>query len=226
MRVYFFLLILLFSFSFSLCAQTTVEGRVIFEGIPPAVEKVEVKSDVPTCGNAKEVQKIKLGTNQGVGEAVVRIIGATGTLEPKKGTLDQVSCEFVPHVQVLSVGSSLTLTSRDAVLHNSHAFFEDGSTVFNIAVPIPGMEVSQKLDKAGLIKLRCDAGHTWMNAFIFVTAETFYALTDADGNFKIEDVPPGSYEMEVWQEWLGKHREPVVVKEGVSEPIVVTLKQS
>ena len=220
------LLLALVMFQVNAYAQGTVKGRVVFEGTPPPVETVEVKSDIPTCGTTKEIQKIVLGKDQGVANAVVKIVGAKGSLEVKKGKLDQVSCEFFPHVQVLPVGSTLILTSSDPVLHNSHAFYEDGSTAFNIAVPIMGMEVSQRLDRPGVIKLRCDAGHTWMNAYIVVVDEPFYALTDVDGNFMIEGIPAGNYEIEAWHEWLGKNREPIFVKEIKSEPVNLTLKRS
>ena len=128
-----------------LYAEGALKGRVIFEGAAPDVEKNEVKSDTATCGNQKEVRKIVLGAGQGVAEAVVSLVGAGGTLPPKDAALDQVKCEFVPHVQLASVGSTLKITSSDPVLHNSHGFYEDGSTAFNLAVPIMGMEVSQKL---------------------------------------------------------------------------------
>ena len=157
--------------------------------------------------------------------AVVKIVGAPGTAAPGTGKLDQIKCEFVPHVQALLMGSTLKITSSDPVLHNSHAFFEDGTTAFNIAVPIMGMEISKKLDKAGLLKFRCDAGHTWMSAYVAVLSEPFFAVTDADGNFMIEGVPAGNYELEVWHEWLGTHREPLVVKEGEPASATLTLKQ-
>ena len=205
-------------------AQVTVKGRVIFEGTAPAVEKVEVKSDMPTCGTSKEIRKILLGADQGVANAVVKIIGAKGAIEPKKGSLDQVNCEFVPHVQALSVGSTLVITSSDPVLHNSHAFYEDGSTAFNIAVPIAGVEVPTKLEKSGVMKLRCDAGHTWMSAYVVVSDEPFYALTDKDGNFTIEGVPAGEYQAEIWQGWIGRVRETIQVKEGNAESTILKLK--
>ena len=205
-------------------AQGSLKGRVLFDGTPPPVEKVEVKSDVPVCGMHQDVSKISLGADQGVANAVVRIIGADGIAEAKKGHLDQVNCQFVPHVQVVPIGSTLVITSSDSVLHNTHAFREDGSTAFNIAVPIVGMEINKKLTKPGILKLRCDAGHTWMSGYIVVLDEAYYAITDKDGNFTIEGIPRGQYEMEIWQEWLGKIKQPVTIKEGASE-VNITLKE-
>lgn len=212
--------------SSSAYAQGALKGRVSFEGAAPPIEKIEVRSDVPVCGDHKEVPRIILGKDRGVANAVVKILGAKGTPALKKGGLDQVKCEFVPHAQVLPTGSTLVITSSDSVLHNSHGFYEDGSTAFNIAVPIVGMEISKKLEKPGIIRLRCDAGHTWMSAYVVVLDEPFYALTDADGNFAIEGVPAGNYEMEVWQEWLGGHREPVSVKENETTTVNVALKKN
>ncbi len=223
-KKFFAMLFLTVIFAHSSDAQT-IKGRVIFEGTPPAVETVEVKSDIATCGTHKETSKILLGVDQGVANAVVTVIGAAGEVIPQKGTLDQLNCEFVPHVQVLTAGSTLAITSSDAVLHNAHGFYEDGSTAFNIAVPIPGMEVTQKLKQPGTIKLRCDAGHTWMSAYIIVTDAAHSALTDADGNFTLEGIPPGNYELEIWQEWLGPKRQPLAVNEGATESVTLVLKE-
>ena len=207
-------------------AQGTLKGRVLFDGAAPPVEKVEVKSDVPVCGTHQEVPKIALGADQGIANVVIRILGAAGKAEIKKGHLDQVNCQFVPHVQAVPTGSTLTVTSSDSVLHNAHAFNEDGSTAFNVAVPIIGMEINKKLTQPGVLKLRCDAGHTWMSGYIIVLDEPYYAVTDANGNFSIQGVPPGKYEVEIWQKWLGKSRQRLEIKEGQNEALTITLKAS
>lgn len=203
----------------------TIKGKIVFEGTPPPVEKVEVKSDVATCGHEKEINHLILGEGSGIANAVVIINDASGTPALKEGSLDQVKCQFDPHVQVLPVGTTLKITSSDAVLHNSHGFYEDGSTAFNIAVPIVGIDMPTQLNKAGIIKLRCDAGHTWMNAYIIVTDKPFYAMTDKDGNFVLENVPAGNYELEIWQEWLGKQTQTLEVKE-TDMTVTYTLKKS
>jgi hypothetical protein len=213
-KIRLLLIVISIVFSSKVFAQGTLDGRVIFKGEPPPVENIEVKSDVQTCGTVKEVNPLILGKEQGVANAVVTVVGASGKANIETGKLDQIDCEFVPHVQILPVGSTLNITSSDPVLHNSHGLFEDSSTSFNLAVPFAGIEIPQVLDKAGIIKLRCDAGHTWMSAYIYVTDRPFYALTGENGEFSIANLPPGEYEIEVWHEWLGVHREKVSVKEG------------
>lgn len=225
MKRIIFLTVALFAMSEVSYAQGVLKGKVVFEGTPPPVEKVEVKSDAATCGTVQEVHKIVLGSRNGIQDAVVQILGISGTVQPSEGKLDQIDCKFVPHIQVLPVGSKLKITSSDPVLHNSHGFYEDGSTAFNIAVPIIGMEMPATIKQTGLVKLRCDAGHTWMSAYAIGIDHPYYSQTDANGNFTIENIPSGEYEIEVWQEWLGKHRESIRVKEG-GEPVTITLNQT
>lgn len=215
-KIGFLIILCLAGFSSVAHAQGVLKGRVTFEGTSPPLEAVDVKLDTTVCGNHKDVPKILLGENKGVANAVIKIIGLKVSAAPGKGDLDQVHCEFVPHVQALPTGSTLVITSSDSVLHNTHAFNEDKTTAFNIAVPIPGSEVKKKLEKAGILKLRCDAGHTWMSAYIVVSDEPF-AMTDANGKFSIENLPPGKYEVEIWQEWLGKTKETVEIKDGANE---------
>jgi len=54
--------------------------------------------------------------------------------------------------------------------------------------------------RPGLMKLQCDAGHTWMNGWIYVFDHPFFAVTDDEGAFAIRDVPPGTYTLELWHE--------------------------
>lgn len=206
-------------------AQGTISGRVLFEGAAPEPESVTVVSDTPTCGTHQPVSKIVVGPDGGVAWAVVRVLGAEGEAAPKKGTLDQVGCQFEPPVQVLPTGSTLVITSSDPVLHNAHAFREDGATAFNVAVPMPGIEISKKLDRPGVLRLRCDAGHTWMKGYIVVLDEPHHAVTDGEGRFVIENVPAGRYDVEVWQEWTGRTIQSVDVVDAQTAEVTFTLRQ-
>jgi hypothetical protein len=102
-------------------------------------------------------------------------------------------------VQAVTLGTPLTLMNNDAILHNVHAN-ETGMTVFNVAMPIKGQKLPIPMRKPGLMKLQCDAGHTWMNGWIYVFEHPYFAVTDDKGAFTIKDVPPGEYTVELWHE--------------------------
>ena len=105
----------------------------------------------------------------------------------------------MPHVQAVTVGTPLALINSDAVLHNVH-----GSAgpvqVFNVAMPIRNQHLPTKLTRPGLVHLQCDAGHTWMSAWIAVFDHPYFAVTGGDGQYAIKDVPAGHYTVEYWHE--------------------------
>ena len=71
-------------------------------------------------------------------------------------------------------------------------------------------------DKPEMVKLACDV-HNWMNGWLVVQAHPYYALTGADGSFKIDNVPAGTYEIEYWHEKLGEQEIAVAVKGGKAD---------
>jgi hypothetical protein len=79
-----------------------------------------------------------------------------------------------------------------------------GETVLNVAMKdagVPQMPLGKRvMRKPGFFFVRCDAGHVWMSAYVWVTEHPYYALTDAKGGFELTDVPPGTYELRFWHE--------------------------
>jgi len=78
---------------------------------------------------------------------------------------------------------------------------------------MPSVEkvLTEKLMKPETIKVTCDA-HGWMFGWFIVSDHPYVAVTNEKGEFSLEDVPPGRYRVEVWQETLGKKVEEVTVK--------------
>jgi hypothetical protein len=63
-----------------------------------------------------------------------------------------------------------------------------------------------------------------MNAFILAFTHPFFALTDAEGRYRIDNVPPGSYHIVAWNEGLAGDPKPVVVPEGAVAEIDFSLR--
>ncbi len=86
------------------------------------------------------------------------------------------------------------------------------NTAFNEGVAGHG-KLPKTFEFPETIKMTCDV-HKWMSAWLVVQANPYYALTGADGKFKIEGVPAGTYTVQAWQESLGKTTQEVTVSAG------------
>jgi hypothetical protein len=186
-----------------------IKGKVVMKSGRPVAQTIPVGKDYQKiCGDSKIVPGTTVGKNGEVSNAVVYIEGiSSGKKKLPAGTvqLDQKNCEYVPHVLIVPPDAELEILNSDPLLHNVHTYDHTTSrsaTIFNLAFPVKGQKVKRKLGGAsgGKILSLCDAGHPWMSAHIFVTEHPYYAVTDAEGNFTLDQVPPGKYTVRLWQE--------------------------
>ena len=63
--------------------------------------------------------------------------------------------------------------------------------------------MTKKFDLAEIVKITCDV-HKWMSSFVVVKANPYFAVTNETGQFKIENVPAGTYKIELGRRSLGK----------------------
>jgi hypothetical protein len=87
-------------------------------------------------------------------------------------------------------------------------------------MPFKGQRLPTILRRPGTLKLRCDAGHTWMSAYVHVFDHPYFAVTDARGQFAIDTraLPPGRYTLEYWHEPLDDKSPPLVKTATVDLP--------
>lgn len=205
-------------------AGGTITGVVKFAGTPPPIKEIPPTKDKRVCGKAPIYDQslvVDKGT-KGIQWAVVSVQGAKGKWNGKPGTMDQQGCVFRPHVLVTPPGK-ITVLNSDKILHNFHSYSKKNRPV-NKAQPGFRKKMKVKIEKPEIIKIECDA-HSWMGAWIVVTDGPYVAVTDEKGNFKIENVPPGSYTLEVWQEKLGSQQKKVTVKAGETAKVAFELKK-
>jgi hypothetical protein len=198
----------------------TVGGRVRLEGRFKKPAPLKVYKNRDFCGAEVPNESLIVAPQGGLKNAVVIIrgLGQQKTDRTLKGPiLDNKNCAFVPHVQVAPVGSEILLLNSDPILHDVHARI-GSETLFNVGLPT-WRQVKKRLTRTGIITIECDVLHTWMSAYIVVASSPYFAVTDEKGEFVIEGIPAGTYEMEVWHEKLGKQLKMVVVTENRTSKI-------
>ena len=185
------------------------------QGTAPAPKKLEATKDTEVCGQHEIMSEdLVVGPNGGIENAVVSItnIAKGKPMDAASPVLDQKGCQCIPHVLLFPAGSTVKINNDDGILHNIHTYSTKNAP-FNMAQPKFKKTIEVKIDQPEVIKATCDA-HGWMSGWFISEDNPYYAKTDASGAYKLTDVPPGDYELKVWQEKLGEKTQKVTVPAG------------
>lgn len=109
--------------------------------------------------------------------------------------MDQKNERFIPHVLAIERGTVVRFLNSDSIYHN--VFSLSPAKSFDLGRYPKGKYKAVRFDKAGIVKVYCDI-HTQMNAYILVLDTPYFTLTEADGRFRLDDVPSGTYRLKVW----------------------------
>jgi plastocyanin len=134
---------------------------------------------------------------KGVGATVVVLRStdpARALARPIQATMDQVDRQFRPQVLVIPRGSKVSFPNKDTVQHQVYSF----STAKSFELPLyRGTPEPQEFGTAGIVAVGCNI-HDNMRAYVFVVDAQYYGRTDAKGEWRIADVQPGTYAVQVW----------------------------
>ncbi len=191
-----------------------IVGQVKLDGPAPAPEKKAIPDAQHKDCAAKEaaLEDLIVGKDGGVQNAVVALEAVTKGKKKTAGpvVIDQKGCIFIPHVTAVVAGTSIQFKNSDDAMHNVHIeAFKNPS--INQSVLGGGAPLDWKPASAEKVRVACDV-HPWMACYVAVFDHPYFAVTDAEGKFKIDGVPPGTYKVKVWHEKLGLLK---VEKDGV-----------
>ncbi len=187
-----------------------ITGKISYTGAKVVPSMIKMNAD-PKCmkmHSGKDVasEQIVVNPNNTLRWVFVYIKkgleGKKFTAPTSKVTINQEGCMYHPHVFGMMVKQPLEITNSDATLHNIHALPKNNPQ-FNIAQPNKGMKLTKTFDNPEvMVRIKCEV-HNWMSAYVGVLNHPFFAVSDEKGNFTIKNLPPGTYEVEAWQEKLG-----------------------
>jgi plastocyanin len=147
--------------------------------------------------------------------------GAFETSDGGRAVMDQRNETFVPHVLAISTGTTVDFPNSDKFYHN--VFSLSKTRPFDLGRYAAGNSRPVRFDRAGIVRVFCDI-HSHMNAYILVFSHPFFAMTDAQGRYRIENVPPGTYGVIAWNEGTSSETRPITVPDGGIAELDFTLR--
>ena len=212
----------------SIAHPGTIRGIVKWSGPQPPATTVPINKDPQVCdpesAKKRDLERLVIGPDAGVANTVVFLknipAGKAMDLPEQRRFLDQKHCRYEPHIMLIPANAALQMKSSDSVLHTVHM---DGAATYNLPFPFPDRVTSRDMPSTGLINIRCNGGHVWMNAEAFVVPHPYYAVTDSTGKFEMNDVPSGEYQIVAWHEGWKMLRESsafdVLTERRVQRPV-------
>jgi plastocyanin len=137
--------------------------------------------------------------------------GAFEDAERPRAVLDQRNQAFVPYVLAIRAGTAVDFPNRDRTYHNVFSFSK--AKRFDLGRYAGGLSKAVSFDEPGVVRVFCEI-HSHMSAFILVFAHRYFATTDAEGRYRIDDVPPGTYTLVAWNDGEARETRTVRVPEG------------
>lgn len=190
-------------------ATGSVRGTI---ELPPAGLVSRRERGARYRGMTRETQETS-GAEAEVTNVVVYLEGPSlpGRAAASRKILDQRNATFVPHILPIVKGETVDITNRDKTYHN--VFSLSSPKKFNIGRRPTGEAVPVRFDQGGVVQVFCDI-HSNMTAFIVVLDNPFFVQPDRKGGYTIEQVPPGTYTIQVWHERYSSDPQKIAIQAG------------
>ena len=218
-----------------------ITGTIDFQGVPPAAKRFKVEKNPEICGPERWLTKVEVHNNhlkgavvmlQGVQQGKPFEAKSFRGILPDEGefrydggkklslTVGVKSCNFGPYTGVVTSQELVRLENQDSVKHVLHSYSVRGHkfgilrSVHNRDIP-PGSEIDVEFSENNLkdghvVAITCDR-HDFMENRFYVIDNPYFSISDRDGRFTIDRVPPGRYDLVVWHPVLGEKRQEITV---------------
>lgn len=214
------------AFSYNSCvwAQAEEKKALTPEEAAEAMKKLEdaqqklkkVVKNLPKVDNAGSITGVVTCQKmRNSADAIVYIekVGDNKFAPPAEhAVIDQLNLTYVPRVVAMQKGTTADFPNSDAVRHNVFSP-PTAALQFNLGTYPTGVVKEVLFDVVGETPLLCNV-HAEMAGYAVAFENPYFAVTDKDGNYTIEGVPPGKYVVKTWHEKLKEISQEATVEAG------------
>ena len=187
-------------------SQGGIRGRLDIRKLAkPAERRPDVSS--PGAAGPRDVPDLR----RGVVYLETAPRSAFDERDPGRAVMDQRNERFVPHVLAVMVGTVVDFPNSDLTYHN--VFSLSRAKRFDLGRYAAGKSKGVRMDRPGVVRVFCDI-HSHMSAFVLVFGHRFFASTDADGSYRIDGIPAGTYNIVAWHEGEARETRAVTIPDG------------
>jgi hypothetical protein len=204
-----------------------VSGQVRVDGIPVKPQMIDMSME-PSCAKqyARPVAEENVVT--GPGNALENVVvyisaGAPDDAPPAQPVvLTQKGCRYAPHILAFQVNQDFQVVNQDKTAHNFHPV-PTNNREWNKSQPPGAPPIEEKYGRPEFIPVMCNI-HPWMKGTLAVMKNSHYAITAADGDFKLPNLSPGNYTITAWHESFGEQSQAVTIGGGESKVVNFVFK--
>jgi plastocyanin len=195
----------------------SVAGTIRFDGKAPTSIVIDMTQD-PACGQTPNETEQYVVHDGRLANVFVYVKDGLGNRIYMPTTtpvvLDQKGCRYIPHVIGAMVDQPVEFRNSDRTMHNIHIVppGDEDSAGFDISqAPMAGTEQHDFRNAGLMIPVRCN-NHPWMEAFLNVVKNPFFAVSNAGGTYEIHGLPPGTYTLVAVHEKLGTQSQRITIQ--------------
>lgn len=195
----------------------SVAGRVTLVGKPEPMRPIDMSTE-PSCAAAHPAPVIPptvvVDANGNLANVVVYLKSGVSdyifhpSSQPAK--LTQKGCVYEPHVTALLTGQNLDVENDDQATHNVFLMSQKNRSSNRSSQPGSEPILETLSDPELAIPVKCNV-HPWMKGYVFVFDNPYFAVTQKDGTFSLNGIPPGTYTLVAWQETYGTTEQTITV---------------
>jgi len=206
-----------------------LKGVIKFEGVVPQGEVLNLPFGCAKQHKGEPRSDEVIVNNGRLKNALIRIIKGHESLKvpppPKEPVvIDQIGCLYSPRVVGARVGQKVNFLNSDELFHNVRTVTHHNEN-FNESMPNKNDKFTKVFTKPEIfLQTKCSV-HPWMNAYIAVVEHPYFSVSSESGEYTIDDLPTGTYTLEVWHEVFGTQTRELTVSDSASLDLSFTFKK-